>query len=216
MIEVNLLPEHQREKAGGKRSARRPSLPSFRRFSFGEDPWLTGLIVALVLVPVLALTLWLVQRAEARELDERLTAATADSARLADLRAVSDSLSERRQLIRERMSLIERLDRDRFVWPRVMDEVSRALPEIAWLTNVRQLSPLPEMTFQLQGIAGNPLAITDFVRNLQASPYIGEVRIMGSQQQEVEGLSVQAFTLVARYRHTAELERRAPIVPTGD
>lgn len=216
MIEVNLLPEHQRETAGGKRRARRPSRPSFRGFSFGEDPWLTGLIVALVLVPALALTLWLVQRAEARELDERLTAATADSARLADLRAVSDSLSERRQLIRERMSLIERLDRDRFVWPRVMDEVSRALPEIAWLTNVRQLSPLPELTFQLQGIAGNPLAITDFVRNLQASPYIGEVRIMGSQQQEVEGLSVQAFTLVARYRHTAELERRAPIVPTGD
>lgn len=215
MIEVNLLPDQQ--ESGARRRIRRPSVSSpFNRLSLGGDPWLTGLLAALVIVPALVLTLWLVQRAEARGLEARLADATADSARLADLRAVSDSLTERRQLVQDRMALIERLDRDRYIWPRIMDEVSRALPELAWLTNLRQMSQAPEVNFQIQGLAGNPLVITDFVRGLEASPYIAEVRILGSQQQEIEGLAVQAFTLVARFYQPPELERTVPIVQAGD
>lgn len=214
MIEVNLLPETQKETRSRKRRSRRPTLPSVK---LGDDPWLKALVAALVLVPGVVLAFWLFQRAEARGLEERLASATADSARLADLRAVSDSLLERQRVIRERVALIEQLDNDRFVWPRIMDEVSRALPELAWVTNIRQLSRNSDLRFQIQGVAGNPLVITDFVRNLEASAYLRDIRILGSQQQEIEEFSVQAFTLTARYRQPVELERRVPIVPpTGD
>jgi Tfp pilus assembly protein PilN len=210
MIEINLLPEGQ--KQGAKRKAGRPKVPSVKGLSLGRDPWLTALLAVAVLVPLAALFLWLSQRAEARSLEERLEAATADSARLADLRAVSDSLSERQTLLRERMALIERLDRNRFVWPHLLDEISRGLPQFAWLTSVRRLTPLPDVSVQIQGMAANPLTITEFVRNLQASPYIEDVRILGSQQQELQDLAVQAFTLVAEFT-SAAAGSTEPIVP---
>jgi type IV pilus assembly protein PilN len=215
MIEVNLLPESQKTR-GGRRSMRGAGSGGLK-LSGGRNSWSIVLLIAGVLVPIVILVLWLGQRSEARGLEERLEAATADSARLADLRAISDSLTERQQLIRERVALVERLDRNRFVWPHLMDEVSRAVPDIVWLVSLEQVNPLPDVTVQIQGMAANPLAITEFVRNLQASEYLRDVQILGSQQQEVsEELSVQAFTLVATYRQPpGGLTTEAVVEPPG-
>lgn len=217
MIEVNLLPESQRA-AAKKRKAKSVSpgrrLPSV---SLGRDPWTTALIVGAVVVPLAVLGLWLTQRAEARGLEDRLAEATADSARLAELRAISDSLTDRQRMIRERVQLIERLDRNRFVWPHLMDEISRAVPQFAWLTSLQQSGSPPDVSVQIQGMAANPLTITEFVRNLQASSHIGDVRIVGSQQQEIEdGLAVQAFTLVASYEPPEGPAPTEPVVPSEE
>ncbi len=168
-------------------------------------------------MPLGAGFLWWSQRSEASALEVRLEEATADSERLAELRAVSDSLTARREEIRSRLALVEQLDRNRFVWPHMMDEISRALPRLAWLTSLRQLSPLPDVSVQIQGIAANPLAITEYVRNLDASDYITDVRILGSQQQGLEDgeITAQAFTLAVRFTEPPGGVRRAePIIAT--
>jgi hypothetical protein len=64
---------------------------------------------------------------------------------------------------------------------------------------VRVSTPLPDLTVQVDGIAANPLAITRFVRNLQGSEYVEQVRIMGSQQAEVDNVLAHAFKLVVTY-----------------
>jgi len=213
MIEVNLLPEAQKSRGSSKRvRASRPSLPGGAK---DRNPWMASLLAALVIVPVAVLLLWWTQRGEARELDTRLEAATADSARLADLRQVSDSLNARRQEVRDRVALVEALDRNRFVWPHLMDEVSRAVPRLAWLSSLQQTAPMPDVAVQVQGIAANPLAITEFVRNLEASDYITDVRILGSQKQVLNDgeLSVQAFTLSLRFTEPAGgIRRTEPII----
>jgi len=170
-----------------------------------------------VVVPAAGLFLWWTQRSESAELQVRLDAATADSVRLYDLRLVSDSLNRRREQIRDRVALVEELDRNRFVWPHLIDEISRALPSLAWLNNLLQISPLPNVGVQIQGVAANPLAITEFVRNLEASDYVTDVRILGSQKQTLNDgeLSVQAFTLTARFTEPASGVRRTePIIAT--
>ncbi len=213
MIEVNLLPEAQRSRGSSKRArVSRPSLPGG---AGDRNPWTTALIAVCVIVPAAVLFLWWTQRGDARSLDERLEAATADSARLADLRLVSDSLNARRQEIRDRVALVEALDRNRFVWPHLMDEISRAVPRLAWLSTLRQTAPLPNVEVQVQGVAANPLAITEFVRNLEASDYITDVRILGSQKQTLNDgdLSVQAFTLSVAFTEPAGGVRRTePII----
>lgn len=212
MIEVNLLPDGQRQRKSGKRA---PSAKArFKGVGRPRDPWGTALLVVAVLVPAMLLVLWWTQRSTANELQARLDVATADSARLAELRAVSDSLTARRELIRQRVALVEQLDRNRFVWPHLLDEVSRALPSLAWLTGLEQQAALPAASVRIQGMAANPLAITEFVRNLEASEYIAAVKILGSQQRELEGgdLVVQAFTLDASYRAPAGATRAEPIV----
>ena len=203
MIEVNLHPDRgrARRRSGGRFPISLPtSLPRFGGGDGGDrDIWST---VALV-VPLLALLgigwMWYTQRAERSDLEARLETAVADSTRLADLRALSDSLTARRAAISQRLELVRSLDQGRFVWPHLMDEISQALPTYTWLTSMRQSATEPRLQVQVDGLAANPLAITRFVRNLQESPYVGNVRILGSQQERVNNVATQAFRLVLAY-----------------
>lgn len=203
MIEVNLHPDggRARRRSGGRFPISLPtSLPRFGSGDRGErDVWSTVAVV----VPLLALLaigwMWYTQRSERSELQARLDTAVEDSTRLADLRALSDSLTERRTEISQRLELVRSLDDGRFVWPHLMDEVSRALPAYTWLTSMRQSSTEPRLQVQVDGLSANPLAITRFVRNLQSSPYVAEVRILGSQQERVNNVATQAFKLVLAY-----------------
>ncbi|MFV1988233.1 MAG: PilN domain-containing protein [Gemmatimonadota bacterium] len=215
MIEVNLLPESQKKSRG--RSKRAAGGGGIGQAFKGRNPWNGALTVACVVIPAAAAVIWWGQRTEAASFEARLEVATADSARLADLRLVSDSLSERRTQIRDRVALVEELDRNRFVWPHLLDEISRALPPVAWLSSLRRISPLPNVGVQIQGVAANPLAITEFVRNLEASDYVTDVRILGTQKQSLDDgeLTVQAFTLSARFTEpVGGLARTEPIIAT--
>lgn len=156
--------------------------------------------IAVPLVALLAIGwMWYSQRAERSELEVRLETAVEDSTRLADLRALSDSLTARRAEISQRLELVRSLDEGRFVWPHLMDEISRALPAYTWLTSMRQNGTEPRVEVQVDGLSANPLAITRFVRNLQSSPYVADVRILGSQQERVNNVATQAFKLVLAY-----------------
>ena len=205
MIEINLLPESQRARQG---------LPADGNAAGGLriDVWGVALLISALTIPPGAAALWWLQRTEAVELGARLEAVVADSARLAELRAASDSLTERSREIRERVALVEQLDRDRFAWPHLMDEISRALPPPAWLTSLRQLSAPPDLSVELQGVAGSPLAITEFVRGLGMSDYIADVKIIGSQLQgsDPDQGARQAFTLVLRFAHAPAAWRVDP------
>lgn len=215
MIEVNLLPKSQRSGGDRKRSRGR-SGPSLGGLVSGKSrsPWGTALLLALIAVPAAGLFLWWSQSSRATELQTRLDAATADSARLAELRVVSDSLTARRQEIRERVALIQELDRGRFVWPHLLDEISRALPRSAWVASISQTGAASTARVQVQGIAANPLAITEFVRNLDASDYIGDVRLLGSQRQSIRDgqVSAQAFTITAQFTEPPDARRTEPII----
>ncbi len=197
MIEVNLHPEGSKRR---RRRRRMPSAPGWMRApGTGRDPWLIAAIAAPTLVFLVIAGLWLSRRAERSALEDRLVEAVEDSTRLTDLRMLSDSLIARESGIRQRLDLIQGLDDDRFVWPRLLDEFSRALPSYAWLTSLRLSAPLPDLQVQVDGMAANPLAITAFVRQLQESPYVGEVRILGSQEQSLEGFSAHSFKLIVGY-----------------
>lgn len=199
MIEVNLHPE------GSKRRRKAPTLPALgglfksRGDGAGRDPWLT----AAIAVPVIALLfigwLFMSQRGERVDLEQQLAEAVEDSARLSDLRSLSDSLIAREARIRERLDLIQGLDGGRFVWSHLLDEISLALPDYAWLTALRENAGLPDLRVQVDGMAANPLAITAFVRRLQDSPFVDEVRILGSQEQSLEGFSAHSFSVIVSY-----------------
>ncbi|HKK08266.1 MAG TPA: PilN domain-containing protein [Gemmatimonadota bacterium] len=198
MIEINLHPA-----AGQKKKRSRPSLrlPTPGRLGkVREDPWRAALLAAVILVPLVILGLWLVQRNRAGGLQDRLETATADSARLAELRVLSDSLRDRRSAIQDRIHLVEQLDRGRFVWPHLMDEISRATPSLAWLTALKEQSGPPNLRVQVLGTAANPLIVTRFVHNLEDSPYLTDVQIVSTQAQQVEGLTAQNFVLTLAYR----------------
>ncbi len=215
MIEINLHPSGGKGARGSRRklSIRLPESLRKAPGDGGRDVWTTIAVVVPAVVLLAVGWMWFSVRSERSDLNVKIAEAVEDSTRLADLRSLSDSLLQRDARIQERLNLVQSLDGGRYVWSHLLDEISRSLPAYTWLTLVRQEAPLPVLQVQVDGLAANPLAITRFVRNLQESPYVSEVRIMGSQQQLIENIPAQAFQLMLTYgAPPAELIRLEPFV----
>jgi Tfp pilus assembly protein PilN len=181
LIEVNLLPGGRKSAGGGSKLSL--SLPKFSGGGLPKgDPWVLG-AGAIAVIAILGLV-WMFMRVsgEVDRLEQAERLAVQDSARLADVIRRTEQLQARRDSIVQRVEVIQEIDGSRYVWPHLMDEVARALPEFTWLTRFIQLSPGELPTFQLEGRAGTIFALTTFMENLEASPFIGGVRLIGSGQ----------------------------------
>lgn len=217
MIEVNLHPDRERQEKGGFLSEYEFELPQWASAdALTADPWTAALAVAALLFLAGVGGSWYRLQSRAESLDQRLEGALADSARLAELRSLSDSLKDQRETVRARLRLVKQLDGNRYVWPHLMIELSRALPEGVWITDVQRTSPLPNLRVTVRGVAANPLAITSYVRALRDEPHVGSATIQGSSRRDVGGISAQSFSLRLRYeRPPAAQIRTRPLVAAG-
>lgn len=135
MIEINLLPG-----AGKKNAARREALNVGAALSSisGKlrDKFLIGAVAATVLSAGAVGFLYWRQTARETELTERRERALADSTRYANFLKDRYRSEQARDSLLRQVNLIVSLDEDRYVWPHVMDEVSRALPQYTWITTL--------------------------------------------------------------------------------
>ncbi|MGD2216485.1 MAG: PilN domain-containing protein [Gemmatimonadales bacterium] len=202
LIEMNLLP-------GGKRGAARPkggrklSLPKFEglRDMIKGDPWVIGVaVLAIIAVLHLGFT-WFTQGVTFSRVTEELEIQRQDSIRYAEAIAAADSLQARQDTLQRKQAIIREIDSDRFVWPHIMDEVSEALPEYTWLTGIQQTSGTgSNVEFRINGMTGQTPALTRFMRNLEDSPFIQDVRIFNDEQIQQGARLVHSFVLTARYQ----------------
>lgn len=202
MIEVNLLP------GVSKRSARKSNrggggggLLSRLGKVGGLDRWAAFIAGAWIVGPAVVVWLFLDTGSRIDELRTQVEAAVRDSARYAGIIAAQERLIARRDSIRKRLEVIQEIDQGRYVWAHIMDEVSRALPDYTWLHRLQHLSGedlAPEI--QISGRTGNIFALTRFMTDLEASPFVRSVRLTTTQQvQDAQGRVTLEFILVASY-----------------
>jgi len=135
MIEINLLP------GAGRKKASRGQAVDFGAMAAGlagrvRDKYLLGTIAAVILALAAVGYLYTSQNAKEASLTARGEQATRDSVRYANfLKDRYKSEAIRDTLLRQ-VNLIRSLDEDRYVWPHVMDEVSRALPQYTWIVSL--------------------------------------------------------------------------------
>jgi len=216
LIEVNLLP------GGKKRASKRPSL-SFKIPNIEavpKDPWILGSAVVVLVAAVGSAFLYLTTSSEVEELTVRTEAAVADSIRYFDLIQQNNALTARRDSVAQRVAIIQEIDEDRYVWPHIMDEVARALPDYVWLLELLQVSGAEPIRFRIGGQAGNNFAVTQFMENLEASLFIRNVELVSTEQQVVTrgGINriVNRFDLEAEYeRPPSELLETVPLFTPG-
>ncbi|HEU4884194.1 MAG TPA: PilN domain-containing protein [Longimicrobium sp.] len=134
MIEINLLPSGTPRRLASSSSRRAPGGPSLP--SLGADPRVAGLAGAAVLLALLG-AYWFWTSGSARgSLQAQVDAEAADSVRLERTIALMKTLDTRRDTIDRKMEVIRQVDTRRYVWPHLMDEVSRATPPFMWLTKL--------------------------------------------------------------------------------
>lgn len=201
LIEINLAPD----AAGGRIGARRipgfslPALPAFG----GDFRVLVGAGVAVLLVAFLGLSFARLGQREAAA-QAQVQQEVADSTRYAATIALLTALAARQDTVTQKIEVIRGVDTRRYVWPHLLNEISLAVPPYTWLTEISSMGTGEEGSggpvFTLQGNAGSTPALTRFMKNLEESSFIRDVTLITSEQEDVEGRTIQRFSLEARFR----------------
>jgi Tfp pilus assembly protein PilN len=144
MIEINLLPGSGK-KAKGRSGGPNIGAALSGAFAQIKEPFLVAAVACVVLAVVAVGGLFVTQRAASSDLEEREQRAVQDSTRFASVLKEKRKAEAQRDSVIRQLNIIKSIDNDRFVWPHVMDEVSRALPPYTWLTAVAQTSAVPTL-----------------------------------------------------------------------
>lgn len=225
MIEINLLP-------GAAKKGKSRAGFSFKEFTSGaaskiKDPYLLS-AVATVLVAVAAVaSMHWTQTSAADDLGLRETAALRDSTRYSMVLKERRRAEAKRDSVLKQLAIIRSIDDDRYVWPHILDEVSRSLPPYTWLKSIAQTSAVstpaalapekkasdstaapgkkdPEpvnepMRFRLVGNTVDIQALTRFMKLLETSPFVQNVQLAKSELVMLDGREVTEFQLDADY-----------------
>jgi Tfp pilus assembly protein PilN len=237
MIEINLLSPG--EGAGKKKSGGLSFLARFQRNKDNQSvtlddgapaparPAITAAAGIAVAFAVLGVGggFWYQDR-QLASLDERLQQELADSARFSAVIGERKTVIARRDSLIAQLGIIQQIDDSRYVWPHILDEVSRALPPYTWITTITQMSakavlpqrdtthkaagdstakgrkPVaePEVTFQIVGNTVDIQALTRFMRVLESSPFVQNVTINKSNVMLIDNREVTEFTLDVQYQ----------------
>lgn len=243
MIEVNLLP-------GAKRGRRKSAGQPINFAAIGaaisarlKDRYLVAAVAGGVLLVVSLSTMILTQRGKAVTLARAESVAVADSSKYATVLQDRVRLESRRDSALIQLNIIRAIDDERFIWPHVLDEISRAIPPYTWLRDVRwtgtqqglnppaafrvppdtgtrrRRRPPPELPrdtvrVRLIGRTVDVQAMTQFYRNLEDSPFLGAVQLIKSEIGPEAGKEVTQFTLDFMFtRPDSSMLRRAPLAP---
>jgi Tfp pilus assembly protein PilN len=222
MIEINLLPG---KKKVAKGAGMKLGMPDFKAIiAQVKDPWLIGAIVAWVIVGGGGALLFISDSARLARAEARLEAVKAEKRRYDIVIAQKRQAEKVRDSLLYEINVIRRIDADRYVWPHVLDQATKALPPYTWITRVGGVGAAiqpgtgqaggpppstvvledsisgPSVHVQIDGRTVDIQAYTTFLRQLAASPWFTEVTPASSQTVIEADRPVTAFQVTVRYR----------------
>lgn len=228
MIEINLLPgAGKRSKARASGMDMSSAFSNVAQQI--KDPFLIGSIVAVAVAVLAVGGLFLRSYTVSRALTKRQEIAQADSTRLALQMTDRLKTQAQRDTMLLQLNIIRSIDNNRFTWAHLLDEISRALPPYTWLTEVNQTSspvsvaaavvvdtskkagaaakkksdstqPVQDtVSFRIQGNTVDIQALTRFMRDLEASPFVQNVQLSSTALAVVDGKEVTQFELTAQF-----------------
>lgn len=225
MIEINLLPGQKKKKKAGAGI----SLPDFGELTQSvKDPLLLAAVVAWVIAGAFIGTIWFLQTNEMAQLEPELRQAQADARQFTTMIVEKRNMERLRDSLIQELDAIRSIDADRYVWPHILDEVSRNLPAFTWLVAVDNLATPPPMDdgtgevaeppirFSIEGRTADIQAYTRFVRQLSESPWISDIQLGATQTVTEQDRSVTSFSVQGTYRQAdSAFIRTAPVAGVG-
>jgi Tfp pilus assembly protein PilN len=220
MIEINLLPGKKKAAKGAGMQLRMPDFRAF--FAQVKDPWLIAAVVAWIIVGGGGALLFIAERARLARAESRLEGIRAEKRRYDIVIAQKRQLEKVRDSLVYQINVIRQIDADRYTWPHVLDQTTKALPPYTWITRVGSIgaviqpgtgqsggpsptvaddsSGVPMLRVQIDGRTVDIQAYTTFLRQLAASPWFTDVTPASSQTVIEADRPVTAFQVTFRYR----------------
>jgi Tfp pilus assembly protein PilN len=235
MITVNLRPGQRRKRSGG--NPLKGILDSFAGLkelsTKVKDPLLMAAVGAWIFVASALGLIYLNQLRQLYTLEPRLEQARAENRRFKAFLADKRRQEKIRDSLLAQITVIRNVDGDRYTWPHLLDEITKALPAYTWLVDIAhtpppapparpagaaadttdslRLRPPPPVAFQINGRTIDIQAYTRFLRQLEASPWIVDVTPVSAQTVVEKERAITAFTIRASYaRADSAYIRTAP------
>jgi len=190
MIKVNLLSPERKEMAGGPGEA--TGFTEEERES--KINTLAVAFTAIMTVGLIGFLYWTqTQTIESQEnlLKEKI----AKKATLAEVENTLKELEKAEKDLSRKVALISELKSRQQSTVRMMDELSNAIPEWVWLSNLS----FTGNRLSLKGKAIHNNLIADFINNLKATNSFTDIRFKNSTKQKLAGLDVFNFDLTCVY-----------------
>lgn len=173
MIKINLLPREERKR----RTQVNPAL-------------LLGLLGAVVVVLAMGYG-WYWLNGEVNRLQSDIQATQAELKRFEELAKQVDKFQAEKKRLEEKIKVIETLVVAQGGPVRLLDEVSKALPNEVWLTTINRVGK----RLEIGGIAFSNFSVANFMTNLGASALIANVDLVVSEKAVVEQVPVERFNI---------------------
>jgi Tfp pilus assembly protein PilN len=222
MITINLKPGSRRAAGGRSLAGGLAALKGLPNRV--KDPWpMAAVVVVAVTIGFLA---WVGINSATRvnTLDEQLATARAENRRFKSFQVEKRRAEAAKDSVVVQIATIRSVDGDRYTWPHILDEVTRAVPPYVWLvelvnipgpvpTDTTVIAP-PQVALQMVGRAMDIQNFTRFMRQLEDSPFLKDVTVVTTQTIIDRGRAVTSFTVKAVYvRQTPESGQ--PAVPAA-
>lgn len=193
MIKINLLAEGKRPAAVRKSK----SAELLKGQDIGQWLLAAGFVIGVLLA---AFFYWQVKE-EKEAQDEEIAAAQAEVAALASVIQEVEDYKAKKAALETKIGIINDLKLNQRGPVRVMDYISKALPELLWLDRMT----MEEASITVEGRAFNPNAVANFIENLDKVPEFEEPTL-----KETAELSEGVYKFALEFKYSF-----APPAPEG-
>lgn len=222
MIEINLLPKQYKKRSGG--------------FAIGKHGIYAVAAGIGILLMIGAVTLY--QMHQISELKGQMEIARARTSQLQKDIQLVDALNDIKTKITDRMTAVERLDRHRSAWVKLLENLSGNIPDFIWLSKFEEVAPTttttpqtaknknttdtatvavaetglpPTRDVRIEGFSFTLNALASFMIKLMRSDYFDNVDLRNTEQVELGKQKVYSFELgcTVHFLSAEELEKLA-------
>ncbi len=201
MIRINLLTE---AKAAAARK-KTPVLPTGARLN--NLVFAAGIALGVIYIAAMGLIL----TGKRRDLDEEIGKARIEAERLRSIIEEVKGYEAKKASLEEKIELINKLKTNQKGPVRLMDEISRALPDLVWLTNVDVTGD----QITMRGKTMSPNAVATYLENLKKSPFFAEPVFKNLGQDVGGSQGVYSWEMNLTFRPGAALAASGAPLPAG-
>jgi len=175
MIQINLLPGDGKKKrrANSTKGLKFELRPADWFAGFADkitDKYMLGGIATAAVAGALIAFMIIHQAAQASDLAEKETKALKDSTQFSAVLVAKAKAEASRDSLYQQIAIIKSIDDSRYLWSHLMYEISNALPQYTWLTEITQTS------------AARSAAAADTTK--RAAPVVDSTQSLAARQTE--------------------------------
>ena len=178
MIRINLLPREERQ---ARRAIQLPKLGTLMP------------VLVLLLVVALFAAVSVFQTLQIGRLKADIARAEQEAEKLRPQIQTIQELTLKREELQHRLTVIGDLDKGRLQRVKLVDELSRCVPEHLWLTSYEETGN----KVQIEGVTFSNLLVADFMTRLEASALYGTVDLLVAEKGTIDQSKVVKFKVTA-------------------